>query len=342
MNCSAPVVVTRGQSGRCSIAANSQTRTLPSLVAAIVWPVGWIANASNRPGSLAYGSGCATKCADGKNCSSSVDCASGVCLNDVCRKPTRKDGVKNGSETDIDCGSTCDSAICFLNVGPFCANGKICTTNDDCESYSCVGGTCAATTCSNNIEDGTESDIDCGGSCQNCLAGQQCEASDKNCFGATCNLLNQCAATCSSFHEDGTETDIDCGGSCSGCANGRQCVVSADCDSGFCVDGVCCNSSCTGACNACSATVKGNGVDGVCGPIELGDDPASECSGTYQCGGSGACQSCGDGIKDGAETDVDCGGGTCSKCGVARRCLASTDCVLGSTCLGTSGKLFCQ
>lgn len=36
--------------------------------------------------------------------------------------------------------------------------------------------------------------------------------------------------------------------------------------------------------------------------------------------------SCTDGIKDGNETDVDCGGGTCSTCALGKNCLASSDC----------------
>jgi hypothetical protein len=37
--------------------------------------------------------------------------------------------------------------------------------------------------------------------------------------------------------------------------------------------------------------------------------------------------SCSDGITDGKETDVDCGGPDCPKCGVARACQVGTDCV---------------
>ena len=45
------------------------------------------------------------------------------------------DGVKNGHETDIDCGVAC------MNL---CANGQACVGNDDCTSGSCMNGICVA------------------------------------------------------------------------------------------------------------------------------------------------------------------------------------------------------
>jgi hypothetical protein len=49
-----------------------------------------------------------------------------------------------------------------------------------------------------------------------------------------------------------------------GCANDAQC------GSGFCVDGVCCDRRCDGICEACSAAKKGSGDDGVCGAVPPG------------------------------------------------------------------------
>jgi hypothetical protein len=63
------------------------------------------------------------------------DCQSGVCSNGVCAAPTCSDTVKNGGESDIDCG------------GPTCAKcdlGKDCNGNADCTSNQCVGGKCVA------------------------------------------------------------------------------------------------------------------------------------------------------------------------------------------------------
>jgi beta-glucosidase len=47
--------------------------------------------------------------------------------------PTCTDAIKNGNETDVDCGGpTC----------PDCANGKLCLVNGDCVSGNCNLGTC--------------------------------------------------------------------------------------------------------------------------------------------------------------------------------------------------------
>ena len=42
-----------------------------------------------------------------------------------------------------------------------------------------------------------------------------------------------------------------------------------------------------------------------------------------------AAQSCGDGIKNQDETDIDCGGITCPKCGDTKGCNQSSDCISG-------------
>jgi len=42
---------------------------------------------------------------------------------------------------------------------------------------------------------------------------------------------------------------------------------------------------------------------------------------------------CTDKVKNGAETDVDCGGGTCSKCATGKKCVKAADC-LGNNCTG--------
>ena len=48
---------------------------------------------------------------------------------------------------------------------------------------------------------------------------------------------------------------------------------------------------------------------------------------------SGTCATCADGIANGRETDVDCGGPSCPACGVGQGCSAGGDCSSG-TCDG--------
>ncbi len=48
--------------------------------------------------------------------------------------------MKNGSETDVDCGGSCAPATT-------CANGKICAANSDCTSANCQALICSALGC---------------------------------------------------------------------------------------------------------------------------------------------------------------------------------------------------
>jgi hypothetical protein len=58
---------------------------------------------------------------------------------------------------------------------------------------------------------------------------------------------------------------------------------------------------------------------------DAGDAAASDAA--RDVSGAGSCT---DGVKDGAETDVDCGGGGCARCGLGARCKAAADCQTGA------------
>ncbi len=68
------------------------------------------------------------------------------------------DGVRNGSETDVDCGGVC----------PACLNGERCISGSDCLANVCTAGICGGgggPTCNDGIRNGNETGVDCGGSC---------------------------------------------------------------------------------------------------------------------------------------------------------------------------------
>ncbi len=76
--------------------------------------------------------------------------------------------------------------------------------------------------------------------------------------------------------------------------NGLLCANAAQCQSGFCVDGVCCNTPCNELCVACTTALKGSGTDGFCGPAAEGTDPHNTCADSRvgnpsSCGTDGAC-----------------------------------------------------
>jgi hypothetical protein len=92
-------------------------------------------------------------------------------------------------------------------------------------------------------------------------------------------------------------------------ANGSPCACGQACQSGLCVDGVCCNSACTGTCQRCNLPDR----PGLCGPIPAGlppavpgqcqQDPVAGCGLDGTCDGNGGCRK----YPDGTE----CQAGTC-------------------------------
>jgi hypothetical protein len=115
---------------------------------------------------------------------------------------------------------------------------------------------------------------------------------------------------------------------------GAPCESANHCKSGACVDGVCCDSPCSGVCQACSAALKGQGVDGVCDFVKGGLDLKAECATI----GAGDCQ--GDGVCNGAGTCASptsgnvCAAGTCADSSTqnnASICNASGICESGGT-----------
>ena len=141
-------------------------------------------------------------------------------------------------------------------------------------------------------------------------------------------------------------------------ARGGDCGSAADCNTGFCVDGKCCETACDQACETCS----GNDF-GLCASVVGQDDPGT-CSGNMTCDGSGACkkalgQTCSSGAEcvgarcvDGRCCENDCttacrscanAAGTCTtvvasqdddNCSGTQTCSASGACLrdLGQTC----------
>ncbi len=102
-------------------------------------------------------------------------CDDGVCPIGAPENACR-DRVRDGDETDIDCGGSCQP----------CAAAKQCGRAEDCYSQACDAGSCRAPTCSDGVRDGYESDVDCGGSCTTCAVTKVC-AADRDCVSNRCD-----------------------------------------------------------------------------------------------------------------------------------------------------------
>jgi MYXO-CTERM domain-containing protein len=170
--------------------------------------------------------------------------------------------------------------------------GSSCTESFQCQAgLTCVDGVCC--------------DTPCAGPCDVCAAALGAVA-DGTCTPAPQGSLGQ--PICSgAFVCDGSSSlcpqicpdDTGClpthncvDGVCVlDFPQGAPCERSAQCKSGFCADGVCCDVACNGKCQACRAENKTSGDDGVCGLAKEGIDPHDDCpdDGALSCKRDGLC-----------------------------------------------------
>lgn len=102
------------------------------------------------------------------------------------------DRLKDGHESDIDCGGSC----------PGCGDFETCRGASDCASGHCQAPTpatyfsfyppgtslCIPAHCFDGVQDFGESDVDCGNSCASgCAAGKMCASNNLDCASGVCN-----------------------------------------------------------------------------------------------------------------------------------------------------------
>jgi hypothetical protein len=116
------------------------------------------------------------------------------------------------------------------------------TTSSSSASSSGTGGA-APGPCQDKMQDGTETDVDCGGTCARCDDGKKCSIGS-DCASTACTAGLCAQPTCVDGTRNGKETDVDCGTTCSPCADGKGCAYGTDCASGVCTAGVCQASKC--------------------------------------------------------------------------------------------------
>jgi hypothetical protein len=244
--------------------------------------------------------------------------------------PSCGNGVRSGSETDIDCGGDACAP---------CAAGKACLVGSDCEQSVCGDGSCRAATCSDGVRNDMETDIDCGGGCAPCSDGKICRVA-ADCSSGRCDALS--CASCNDGLKNGDESGTDCGGSCQGCAVGEPCNTASDCESKacgskdfvgmICYPGHCKNDmhdgdetdfDCGGSCPTCNTgDYCTRREDCSYGPCSLGVCIV-ECTDAASCGDHGSC------------TD-----GRCTYCENADDC--KPDVCVGLTCDCKNGVFVCK
>ena len=141
------------------------------------------------------------------------------------------DNVRNGLETDTDCGGRFCEA---------CVDGDSCALDADCVSALCGSrGECLPATCANGSLDDSETDVDCGGpSCDSCEVGASC-VYDSHCESGVCQESTCRPTHCGDGELSGDESDVDCGGSCERCLSGAACGNESDCYTRLCEELAC-------------------------------------------------------------------------------------------------------
>jgi len=209
-------------------------------------------------GSFCSGGVCREKFADGATCASAGQCGSGHCVDGLCCDTACQGQCEACSEPEH--AGTCvpvsgaprGARSACAGDGSACAgtcdgtNAAACAYPGDetiCRPPSCGDGTATLqATCSHSGA---------------CPAAQTQGCGRYACGESAC--LGDCRA------------DADCasGHFCSAgmcrrqLGNGTSCAANDQCDSGFCVDGLCCDTPCDDPCQACDVT----GHAGACNPV---------------------------------------------------------------------------
>ena len=237
--------------------------------------------------------------------------------------PTCTDGIQNGNETGVDCGGpdcapciTCTDGIQNGNEtgvdcgGPDCPACPTCTDgiqNGNETGVDCGGPDCApCITCTDGIQNGDETGVDCGGSCPPCGGG--CEEN-----GATLTIvLDNYPEETRWEVRDAGNTVVAAGGTYGSQPDGST-VVENLCLTDGCYDFIIYDAYGDGICCA-----YGNGsyslTDDSSGSALASGGSFGASETTNFCVGGATGPSCSDGIQNGDETGVDCGG-SCPPCG---------------------------
>lgn len=261
--------------------------------------------ACNAPGSIGYCQGIeqddscnatqacppASACVDypagagGGACAGRGSCSSG------CTPAYKPVGTPCGESGQCDGGGSCVG-------GGLLALGQPCESNDQCTEGFCSATASGARVCCNQA---------CNGRCEQCSALGLCNeapaADPVNCMITPCPADDVCfdypdtptEARCASFGNcvgeaacegESLRPTAECACGPAGCklVQGAACLSGAQCTTGFCNNGVCCNEACNGTCEQCSRDT------GACGGIagcECAPGQVSTCA--LQFGSRGDC-----------------------------------------------------
>ncbi|OGQ79822.1 MAG: hypothetical protein A2289_09185 [Deltaproteobacteria bacterium RIFOXYA12_FULL_58_15] len=128
-----------------------------------------------------------------------------------------------------------------------CGTGKVTgggESGDEGPAGDVIGGDGAAASCADQVQNGEETDVDCGGDCAPCDDDAACREGD-DCLSGVCTDDVCQTPSCEDGTQNGFESDVDCGGSCKPCPDLAACEIDMDCESLVCDSDECQEASCT-------------------------------------------------------------------------------------------------
>lgn len=139
------------------------------------------------------------------------DCLENQCDGNGASAPTPKSTDLPAADSNQCTGEACTAGVpsyppvasgttCNQNGGFVCnatSSCVECTIGADCADGVCTNEMCAAPTCTDSVKNGTETGLDCGGSCSTkCALGNECsidgDCSSGICTSNVCSQLNGC------------------------------------------------------------------------------------------------------------------------------------------------------
>lgn len=217
-----------------------------------------------------------------------------------------------------------------------CAVAEDCLPQD-CKSAACTGGACQYA----SVSDGTSCDDGnaCNGS-ETCAGGVCTGGAPPSCDDGVYCTTDWCDPATGCAHASMYLMACDDGDVCT---DGESCQADETCGGGAllqCDDGVDCTADACVPMIGCVYTPLPEGASCGTGTTCAADQQtimqcqSGACSPSTTSCESGCldlttCGSCSDKVKDGAESDVDCGGGSCAGCDAGKACGGDPDCATG-------------
>ncbi len=221
-------------------------------------------------------------------------------------------GACNYDGSAYDDGVTCEYTSCVGCTDAGACNYDAAATIDDAScDYSCLG--CIDIAACNYDASATIDDASClYGMCGDGICDIACGEDAMTCPGDCAGIIAGCTdITACNYDATATVDDASCEfTSCAGCTNVAACNydATATIDDSSCIIGSCGNGICEPVCGE-NAT---NCNDCL---IRLGcTDPLAHNFSPRANQDDGSCETCTDGIMNGDETDIDCGGSFCGPC----------------------------